>query len=56
MNKVEPLRTQLLQLVYEKRDEVFANSEQDEFDCLVALIEYGDITSFEELAAYGVER
>lgn len=50
------MKTELLDLLYEKQDEVFLNSERDEFDCLVHLIEDGDITTFEQLAEYGVER
>ena len=50
------MKEQLLKLLYEKQDEVFLNSERDEFDCLVALIEDGTINTFEELAKYGVER
>ena len=49
------MKEQLLALLYEKQDEVFLNSERDEFDCLVALIEDGTIKSFEALAEYGVE-
>ena len=52
----ETVKEQLLKLAYEKRDEVFLNSEQDEFDCLIHLIEDGDIGSFEELAEYGVSK
>lgn len=48
------MKEQLLDLLYKKQDEVFLNSERDEFDCLVALIEDGDITTFEQLAEYGV--
>ena len=50
------IKQQLLNLLYEKQDEVFLNSERDEFDCLVHLIEDGDITTFKELAEYGVEK
>ena len=50
------MREQLLELAYAKQDEVFANSERDEFDCLIALIEDGTIDTFEELAKYGVEQ
>lgn len=50
------MKEQLLALAYKKQDEVFANSERDEFDCLIHLIEEGDIKTFEELAEYGVER
>lgn len=49
------MKEQLLDLLYKKQDEVFLNSERDEFDCLVSLIENGDITTFEQLAEYGVE-
>ena len=52
----ETVREQLLKLAYEKQDEVFANSERDEFDCLIHLIEDGDINTFEELAEYGVTK
>lgn len=50
------MRDQLLDLLYEQQDEVFLNSERDEFDCLVALIEDGTIDSFAELAEYGVTK
>ena len=49
------MKEQLLALLYKKQDEVFLNSERDEFDCLVALIEDGTINTFEALAEYGVE-
>ena len=49
------MKEQLLELLYKKQDEVFLNSERDEFDCLVALIEDGTINTFEALAEYGVE-
>lgn len=49
------MKEKLLELAYDKQDEVFGNSERDEFDCLIALIESGDIKTFEELAEYGVE-
>jgi hypothetical protein len=49
------MKEQLLNLLYKKQDEVFLNSERDEFDCLVALIEDGTIDTFEALAKYGVE-
>jgi len=49
------MKEQLLALAYAKEDEVFGSSERDEFDCLIALIEDGDVKTFEELATYGVE-
>ena len=42
---------ELLKLMYTLRDEFSAR----EFDCLFALIEAGTISTFKELAAYGVE-
>lgn len=49
------IKQQLLDLAYEKQDEVFSSSERQEFECLIALIEEGTIKTFEELAKYGVE-
>jgi hypothetical protein len=49
------MKEQLLALAYKREDEVFGSSERDEFDCLIALIENGDIETFEELAYYGVK-
>ncbi len=47
---------QLLDLLYKKQGEIYADPDgRDEFDCLVGLIEDGTISSFEELAEYGVE-
>jgi len=48
------MKEQLLALAYLREDEVFGSSERDEFDCLIHLIEEGDIKTFEELAEYGV--
>jgi hypothetical protein len=55
MNK--RIQKQLMGLLYEKKSEVYAMSDdpKDEFDCLVGLIEDGTIGSFAELAEYGVE-
>jgi hypothetical protein len=49
------MREALLKLLYSQRSQVIADSEPDEFDCLVGLIEDGTISTFEELAEYGVE-
>ena len=51
------MKQQLLDLLYSKKREVYAMSDepQEEFDCLVALIEDGTIDTFEALAEYGVE-
>ena len=54
--KMNELQKQMLDLLYSKRSEVIAESEPDEFDCLVGLIEDGTIGSFAELAEYGVEK
>ena len=48
------MKEQLLALAYLKQDE-FGSSERDEFDCLIALIEDGTISTFEDLARYGLE-
>lgn len=52
------LQKQLLDLLYSKKSEVYAMSDdpKDEFECLVGLIEDGTIGSFAELAEYGVEK
>lgn len=51
------LKKQLLDLLYSKKSEVYAMSDdpKDEFECLVGLIEDGTIDSFAELAEYGVK-
>ena len=49
------MREALLKLLYSQRSQVIADSEPDEFDCLVGLIEDGTISTFEELAEYGIE-
>lgn len=49
------LQKQLLDLLYSKKNEVYAMSDDpDEFDCPVGLVEDGTIGSFAELAEYGV--
>ena len=49
------MKEQLLALLYSKRNEVYAQSDDpDEFECLVSLIEDGDISSFAQLAEYGI--
>ena len=51
------MKDELLELLYSKKSEVYAMSDDpDEFDCLVGLIEDGDIKTFEELAEYGVTK
>jgi hypothetical protein len=54
----KPMNKQLLDLLYSKKNEVYAMSDDpiDEFECLVRLIEDGDIKTFEELAEYGVTK
>ena len=47
---------QLLELAYAKEKEYYSNGcSPREFDCLICLIEDGTISTFEELAEYGVE-
>jgi hypothetical protein len=50
------LQQRLLDLLYANQREICAEPNgRGEFDCLVALIEDGTISSFEDLAEYGVE-
>jgi hypothetical protein len=49
------IRQQLLNLAYAKEQEYIFKCSAREFDCLICLIEDGAITTFEELAEYGVE-
>jgi hypothetical protein len=50
------MKEQLLELLYKNQREIYAEIDgRDEFDCLVALIEDGTISTFEALAEYGVE-
>lgn len=46
---------QLLALAYKRQDEVYTCSEAEDFACLIALIEDGTVSTFEQLAAYGIE-
>lgn len=51
------LKDQLLAQLFNRKNEVYAMSnDPDEFDCLVGLIEDGTISSFDDLAAYGVKK
>jgi len=51
----QTMREKLLEYCYEnEKDYVYVTS-QREFDCLIPLVEDGDITTFEELATYGME-
>jgi hypothetical protein len=52
----EQIRKQLLDLAYKQQDEVYGSSQRREFDCLIALIEDGTISTFEALAEYGIEQ
>ncbi len=50
------MKEQLLALLYSQRREILAEADDpDEFECLVALVEDGTISTFEALAEYGVE-
>jgi hypothetical protein len=52
----ERIKEQLLNLLYKNQREIYAEPDgRDEFECLVGLIEDGTISTFEELAKYGVE-
>jgi len=45
----------LLQYCYDNQKDYVHLTSQREFDCLIPLVEDGDITTFEELATYGME-
>jgi hypothetical protein len=48
------MKEQLLELLYRKRYQLFPCAASDEFESIVAKIKDGTITTFEELAKYGV--
>ena len=51
------MKEQLLDLLYKNQREIYGSHPHgyDEFYCLIALVEDGTISTFEELAKYGVE-
>jgi hypothetical protein len=53
--KKETMREKLLEYCYENEKDYLWNTSQREFDSLIELVNYGDITTFEQLANYGME-
>ena len=49
---MKPSMQELLTACYEHQDEFSGR----EFDCLISLVDEGDIDSWEELAKYGVSK
>jgi hypothetical protein len=49
------MREKLLEYCYQNQKDYLWNTSQREFDCLIELVEDGDITTFEQLANYGME-
>jgi len=57
-NRLNPLKTmkkQLLEYCFKHKREYIYETGQREFDCLIELVESGTVTSFKELAYYGME-
>lgn len=48
-------KEQLLEYCHANAKDYIYLTSQREFDCLIALVEDGDITTFEDLANYGME-
>ena len=53
MKKVS--KEQLLEYCYANAKDYIYLTSQREFDCLIALVEDDDVTTFEDLANYGME-
>lgn len=51
----QTMREKLLEYCYYNQKDYVHLTSQREFDCLIPLVEDGDITTFEELAIYGME-
>lgn len=49
------MKKELLDYCYKYQKDYVAENNQREFDCLVALVEEGNITTFKQLAEYGME-
>ena len=49
------MKQELLEYCYRHQKEYVYDVGQREFDCLIVLVEDGDVTSYEELASYGLE-
>jgi len=49
------MKEQLLEYCYKNKREYIYEVGQREFDCLIALVEEGNVKTFEELSEYGME-
>jgi hypothetical protein len=49
------MKKELLQYCYKHQKQYVYEESQREFDCLIALVEEGRVSSYEELAEYGME-
>ena len=49
------MKEDLLEYCYKYQKEYVFETSQREFDCLVHLVEEGDVSTFEQLADYGME-
>jgi len=49
------MKDELLKYCYSNEKEYIYEVGKREFDCLIALVEEGNITTFEQLAEYGME-
>jgi hypothetical protein len=49
------MKKDLLEYCYEYQKEYVYDTSQREFDCLLELVESGTISSYKELAEYGME-
>jgi hypothetical protein len=49
------MKKELLEYCYNYQKEYLAENGQREFDCLIALVDDGTVSTFEQLAEYGME-
>lgn len=54
-NSKEPTKQELLDACFKNRKNYVYECGQREFDCLISLVEDGTISSWEELAEYGIQ-
>jgi hypothetical protein len=48
-------KEKLLEYCYKNKKDYIYITSQREFDCLMSLVEDGDVTTFEDLGMYGME-
>jgi hypothetical protein len=49
------MKKELLEYCYKNQKEYVYDTGQREFDCLISLVEEGNITTFEQLSEYGMD-